>query len=169
MEKLLKQLNFTKNEVKVYTSLIKTGGCTMTELAKLTKLKRSSTQEYIKSLINKGFIVASRFENTFYYQSEDPDKIRQIINERLFVVDKLIESLNVKEIKQDKWQVRTLDNVEAEKLAKKMSQKLIDTKKTKIYFNTKKIIISSKNQDLPFLEISSPLVAGLHKNIKKHI
>ena len=173
MEQLLKQLGLTINETRVYKNLIKKGGCTMTEISRASKIKRSSAQEYIKSLINKGFVLSSKIENKFYYQTEDPDKIRQIINERLFIVDKFIELLQRKEIINEKWQIsspsRPLSQKNRDKLTKRIKTSKKLDKDTQVFFNTQKVFISSLDKNLPFIEIKSSKIANFHKFLTSNV
>jgi len=170
MEKLLKYFNLSKNEAFVYTSVYKHGGCTMTELSRLTKIKRSSCQEYIASLFEKGFVVASKIGNRYYYQTEDPAKFKQIINERLFIVDRLAAELRQKEQKYYKWNVNTLSENQVDKKIRQIKKK----DKTSRSFGSnelggiisgKKTIICSQDEDIPYIEIESKEITRLHKHI----
>ena len=96
MEEMLKQFNFTQPEILVYLALLKSGGATVSKLAVATHLKRTSCQEYIRSLEERGFINSSKIGNKFFYQAEDPDKFRQMVHERVYVVDRLLDTLREK-------------------------------------------------------------------------
>src|SRR3989338_2612126 len=115
MEKLLKQFNFTTQEIPIFKALLKTGGATVSETAKATGMKRTSCQEVIRSLEEKGFVVRSKIGNKYLYQTEDPDMFAQIVNERQFLVDKLIQNLNQRQ-KHKPWSVRSIGAEESANL-----------------------------------------------------
>lgn len=122
MEELLKQFNFTRPEILVYRALLKSGGATVSELAKAAGLKRTSCQEYIRSLEERGFINSSKVGNKFFYQAEDPDKFRQIVSERVYIVDRLLDTLRKKD-QEEKWQVRSLTHEKSNRQVRRAKRK----------------------------------------------
>ena len=162
MEQLLKQFNFSKPEIKVYQQLLKSGGATVSEVAKKTKLRRTSCQEVIRSLEEMGFIIASKRGNILFYQTEDPDKFWQIANERKFVVDRLVVELDQKQ-KIEKWSVRTIGLEETEKILKRAKRKKTISKSfdyanaSIITIGDKIILYSSDKKDFTVEIISSEL------------
>jgi sugar-specific transcriptional regulator TrmB len=63
MKRLLSQFHFSTEESMVYETLLKLGGAKVSEVAKATGLKRTSVQEYIKSIEEKGFINSAKLGN----------------------------------------------------------------------------------------------------------
>src|SRR3989338_4868906 len=97
MDALLKQFNFTPQEVAVYKALLDLGTGRVSDIAKVTGQKRTSCQEYVQNLARKGFLISTKIGNKYFYQAEDPDKFRQIANEREFVVGRLVADLQTEE------------------------------------------------------------------------
>lgn len=171
MDQLLKQFALTDQEVIIYKDLLKRGGSKVSEIAERTKIIRTSCQEYIRSLEEKGFVNSAKIGKKIYYQVEDPDKFRQIINERQFVVDRLISELkNKADVK--KWEVRSLSLEEVKINVSKAKRKGVvrsfgNTKVGGALINGQLIILYSENQELPAIEIESNSIAELHRHLLK--
>ncbi len=170
MESLLKQFNLTQQEIVVFKILLKTGGAKVSDIAKQANIKRTSCQEYIRGLVEKGLVNYSKIGNRYFYQTEDPDKFRQIISERQFTVDRLLENLCCQPIK-DIWQVRSLDKAEADKNIKKAKRKGLKVvgfgskKADGFIINDSLVILLSDNINLPAIEINSKDIAKFHNDI----
>lgn len=168
MDQLLKQFEFSEPEIVVYKALLKSGGAKVSDIAKATGLKRTSTQEYIRSLEEKGFINSSKIGNKYFYQAEDPDKFRQIINERQYIADRLIPTLRHYR-PDEKWQVSSLNLKDARKRIERAKRK----KHTVISFGDKDVggtiigneilVLFSMDNEIPSVEITSGSIVRLHK------
>ncbi len=170
MEQLLKQFDFSDEEILVYRTLLKLGGARVSEIAKATELKRTTVQEYIRSIEEKGFINSSKLGNKYFYQAEDPDRFRQIINERLFVVDRLIPELR-RTPREDVWQARTLTLEEKRLKLKRARKKKLpmaefgDDKIGGAIVGNREVILFSTNEEIPAIEIKSEAIAKFHKDL----
>ncbi len=172
MEQLLKQFSFSQGEAAVYKILLTLGGAKVSEIAALTKLKRTSCQEYVQSLEQKGFINYTKRGNKFYYQAEDPDKFRQIINERQFIVDRLIPQERARSEKNE-WQARSLNTEEIERAlrrAKRKGQEVISFGNETCggaLVNKNVVLLQSPDKELPAIEIQSRVIVDLHRELFK--
>ena len=172
MEKLLKQFNLTPQEVRVFKSLLKSGGATVSEIANSTHMKRTSCQEIIRSLEEKGFIVRSKIGNKYLYQTEDPDVFAQMVNERQFLVGKLVQKLNQKP-KQKPWSVRAITSNEFTKLVRRTKRKGMITRSfgkdttTLHVLIDNRLVLDSTDEENPAIEIKSQELADFHLDLLK--
>lgn len=172
MDHLLRQFNFSEGEIIVYKALLKSGGAKVSHIADLTGLKRTSCQEYIQSLVQKGFINSSKIGNKYFYQTEDPDKFRQIVNERQYIVDRLIPMLKQKPTHEE-WQVR---EVKIEEVKRKIFQAKKKQQSTTQFGNASvggaviggtSTLLFSTNKEISAIEIISKTISNFHQDILK--
>jgi len=162
METILKQFDFTKPQVRVWKVLLSTGGLTVSELARKTGIKRTSCQEYLRVLVEKGFVNMGRLGKKYYYQAEDPDRFRQIVNERIFVVDMLVNELNSKERGFEEWKVSSLDKENGQDCArhlKNQQAKLYGSKDLGVSIGENKVLFTSGDEENPYVSIDSGSIA----------
>ncbi|MDO8626117.1 MAG: helix-turn-helix domain-containing protein [Candidatus Magasanikbacteria bacterium] len=168
MDTLLKQFNFTPQEVAVYKALLDLGTGRVSDIAKVTGQKRTSCQEYVQSLARKGFLISTKAGNKYFYQAEDPDKFRQIANEREFVVGRLVADLQTEE-KHTEWQVKTFDVFNAQrkiKRARRKGQAVVEFGSGAArgaLLNGESVILTSPSEEIPALEIISSDIVDLHR------
>ena len=172
MESFLITFGFTEAEVTVYSILVKQGGCSVSELAHLTELRRSSCQEYLRSLVKKGFVNLARVGKKYLYQAEDPDKFRQVISERHFLADRLVAALETLQKPRQVWEARIVSLAYVRR-----EMKILDKKRVKkLLFGSsqaggavydRRVILVSSNNDIPAIDISSEEIADLHRKILK--
>ncbi len=172
MESLLKQFGLSEQEIVVFKILLKLGGAKVSDIAKQAGIIRTSCQEYIRSLEERGLVNYSKIGNEYFYQVEDPDKFRQIISERQFVVDRLIRELR-EQSTEEEWQVRTVNVDEVQKIikrAKKKEYEVVDFGDKKVggaLVNKQKVILFSTNKEISGLEIKSQAIEKLHRDLLK--
>lgn len=172
MDQFLSKFNFSAGEATVYKALLKLGGAKVSEVAKATGLKRTTCQEYIQSLAQKGFINGSKLGNKYFYQAEDPDKFRQIITERQFIVGRLLEAMRNNK-KHEEWKVRTTNHDEVRILLKRAKKKEFTVIRSgtdetgAAVIAGKRVLLWSENKEVSALEIISSAIAELHKKILK--
>jgi len=167
MEQVLAALGLSYNEVQVYLALLRLGGATVTQLADAVGLKRTSCQEYLRSLQEKGAVNSTQQGNKFLYQSEDPDTFRQMLNERRFIVDRLVPELQ-KQGLQEEWRVRSLSPGEVDKRLKKAKKKgeiegAFEGEASLFMLSGDAILLSSDNAELPAIEMKSKELADFHR------
>ena len=89
----LKKLGLSTAEAKVYSSLIKDGDASATQLSKRTSLGRTNVYEYASSLENHGLISQYEKNSKMYYRVEDPSLLKDMANEKLRLAKELNASL----------------------------------------------------------------------------
>jgi sugar-specific transcriptional regulator TrmB len=81
-EDFLLEIGFTKNESKVYFSLLKKGLSTTSEISSNTSIHRTNVYDCLERLIEKGLVNYIHKERKKYYQASNPNKIKDILNEK---------------------------------------------------------------------------------------
>lgn len=159
-------------EVLVYMTLLRLGGAKVSDIAKAAKLKRTTCQEYVRSIEDKGFINSTKLGNKYFYQTEDPDKFRQIMNERQFIVDRLIPQLRQTSTLAE-WRVHTTTTHDVGvkiRRAKRREQAVLNFGTAQAggaLVNQDTVLLFSTNQETPAIEIKSKVIVELHKLLLK--
>lgn len=170
MQELFRYFGLTEHEITVYVALTRLGGAKLSTVATSTKFNRSACQEYIRSLEEKGFINSTKIGNKFLYQAEDPDMLRQIIIERMFLIDRLLPALRKKEHRED-WQARVITSDEQKILIKRARKKQVSItqigspKLGGAVIDNKKTVLWSEDTVIPAIELHSAALAKLHYDL----
>jgi len=85
----LRQAGFEEKEVAIYLCLVKNIEATAFEIAKLTKIPRTSVYTALESLKARGIVSSFKKNNVSYYTPESPNKLLQTFREK----EKIIESI----------------------------------------------------------------------------
>lgn len=112
---LLKQLNFTENESKLYITLLKNGACTGYEASKLSGVPRSKVYGLIESLLSSGSIEMCNDDKTPLYKAIPIDRLQEKIRDS---VDQLLneigkEASKVTQPREDEriWKIVDYDGI----------------------------------------------------------
>jgi sugar-specific transcriptional regulator TrmB len=81
-EEILLRVGLTKNEIKVYLTLIKEEPLLAGQIAKLTRLNRSHIYDTLKSLIEKGLASFIIKANRKYFKAANPERLFAYIEEK---------------------------------------------------------------------------------------
>lgn len=77
----LEKLGLNEKDIEVYLALLKNGKAKPSELAKITKLNRSTLYSVAKNLLSKGIIAEDVSGNILYYSPLPPEKLENILNQ----------------------------------------------------------------------------------------
>jgi len=91
---VLEEIGFSKNEVKVFLSLLKEGESKAGKIISETNLQSSAVYNAINSLIHKGFISYIKKSQVKYYKACDPEAITNYIETKKQEYLSLIPQLN---------------------------------------------------------------------------
>ncbi len=80
--KVLLEIGLTKNEIAVYTTLLKMGSIKVGFLLKEVSLHRSRVYEALSRLIEKGLCSSVIKNNVKYFQAADPERLLTYIEEQ---------------------------------------------------------------------------------------
>ncbi|MBP9749793.1 MAG: hypothetical protein KBD21_03615 [Candidatus Pacebacteria bacterium] len=93
LTKQLQQLGFDDREAKTYLALLELGEGTMAELAKKSKIKRTTLYDIIRALQDRGLVsTAKRGERTIYI-AEDPRTLDERLHEQSAVLKEALPEL----------------------------------------------------------------------------
>ena len=74
--KILKGIGLADNEIKIYTTLLKTGAITAYELSTKTGIYRTHVYDKLERLMEKGLITHVYQGSKKYFQATSPEKIK---------------------------------------------------------------------------------------------
>jgi sugar-specific transcriptional regulator TrmB len=89
----LKQLGLSEIESKLYEGLLEMGSTTVMELSNKVGIKRITAHFNVESLIEKGLVVQTRKGARRQIIAEDPEKLKDIIEQKEEEIKKLKQSL----------------------------------------------------------------------------
>jgi sugar-specific transcriptional regulator TrmB len=89
----LKELNLENNEIKVYLSCLSLGSAKVQEIAKKSKLIRTTTYGVLKTLIEKGLVSITQKNNVSHYQAADPNQLLEILEEKKKKINSILPTL----------------------------------------------------------------------------
>lgn len=78
---LMQNLGLTEIEARVYVELLKLGSTTTGPLVRKTELHRATVYDVLKRLMEKGLVSYITRQNTKYFQSVDPERFLDFLQE----------------------------------------------------------------------------------------
>jgi len=134
IEDLLLELGLKDKEIKVYLSIVKSEGISATELAKKTKLNRTTIYDIIENLIEKGLITQQIKEKKKTFQTVNFNKFISKLKDKEKIAYLAIRELNNLYIPSKKdYEVEVFEGVEGVKSYFDNVESLLKTKKLKDY------------------------------------
>lgn len=90
---ILEQLNFSKNEARIYETLLANGESSVSAIASRSGVNRRNVYDSLNRLIEKGvtFEILQKGENR--YQAVDPKKLMELIKEKEHSLEKVMPEL----------------------------------------------------------------------------
>lgn len=82
MDKILRELGFSKNEAKIYLTLLETGPNTVGKIAENSGVHRTNVYDALNRLIEKGLITYILRENIKYFEATNPIKLMNILKQK---------------------------------------------------------------------------------------
>ncbi|MGB9748699.1 MAG: TrmB family transcriptional regulator [Candidatus Woesearchaeota archaeon] len=107
-ESVLEELGFSKNEIKVYISLLETGSATAGKIADKSKVHRTNVYEALNRLIEKGVVSYIIKNKIKYFEANDPISLMQVMKEREEKLNQIIPELSLKKKFSEKRDVAHL-------------------------------------------------------------
>jgi predicted transcriptional regulator len=93
---IYESLGLSPNEAKIYEALVEKGESSISEIAINAQIHRRNAYDAINRLVDKGlcFLIVSQKENR--YNAVDPDKLTELLGERLQELGKMLPELKKK-------------------------------------------------------------------------
>lgn len=79
---ILKKLNLSDKEIKVYLNLLEYGDMSVRNLAELSELNRGTTYDILKRLQEVGLVAYYHHDTKQHFVAEDPEKLIKVINDQ---------------------------------------------------------------------------------------
>jgi len=95
IEKPLEEIGLTKNEVKVYLALMEIGLTTTSAIIKKIGINTSKVYESLDRLLKKGLVSYTIIRNKKHWQAEEPDRIKEFLNDEKKKIEQKERKLNL--------------------------------------------------------------------------
>src|SRR3989338_10227689 len=82
IEETLMEIGLSREEIKVYLTMLNLGSNLASKISEETKINRSHIYQLLERLISKGFVGYVIKENRKYFSAVNPEKIIDIIKEK---------------------------------------------------------------------------------------
>ena len=92
-EEILEELGLSKNEVKVYLTLLEAGSATSWEISKRIKIHRTNTYDALNRLVRKGLVSYISKSDKKLYQILEPSQLRNVLKEKEIALEKVLPEL----------------------------------------------------------------------------
>jgi HTH-type transcriptional regulator, sugar sensing transcriptional regulator len=79
---ILKKLNLSDKEIKVYLNLLEYGDMSVRNLAELSELNRGTTYDILKRLQEMGLVAYYHHDTKQHFVAEDPEKLLKVISDQ---------------------------------------------------------------------------------------
>jgi predicted transcriptional regulator len=109
----LEEFGLSKNESKVYLSLLKLGESTAGQIADHSKIHRTNVYDSIERLSEKGLVSYITKNKVKYYVPADPNNLMNILNEKQARLKEIMPSLLIDKELSNKTEVQVFEGVVA--------------------------------------------------------
>jgi len=89
----LTNIGLSEEEAKVYIAILELGGSFASIIARKAQINRATCYHTLDNLIKKGFISSYTKGKVLWFNAESPDKITQVLTEKLDSAKKLVPEL----------------------------------------------------------------------------
>lgn len=132
IEKVLSNLGFSPNEIKIYLTLNDHGSSKAGKIAKIAKIDRSSCYNSIKSLIEKGLVSYVCIGRVKWFQAAGPKKLLDYIKEQEKEIEQILPELHARhKAAKIEGQVRLFKGLKG---IRTILQDILRTKKNNLVF-----------------------------------
>lgn len=91
---ILERIGLTKNDRKVYLTLLEIGSATVSDLVKKTALHRSYVYDILDKLIDLGLVSFTIKNNKKYFNAENPERILKILESKEQIIKESEKEFN---------------------------------------------------------------------------
>lgn len=111
---VLEELGLSKNEVKVYLTLLELGESTSWEISKKVKIHRTNTYDALNRLVKKGLASYITKGTKKLYQILDPSQLKNVLKEKELALERVLpELLMSRKMSGEKSEAVILEGVHA--------------------------------------------------------
>jgi sugar-specific transcriptional regulator TrmB len=165
----LEEYGLSNKEIKVFLYLVENSGTTAYQIAKETKIYKSTCYDVLERLISKGFVSKSKDESKMIYSTRDITEILGIVKSKEELLTSLIPKIKALESKEKTF----VKHVDSESAFLGIDTKISELAKTKelsfVYMLGNNPEITTKTSTLLIQRLTNELLkAGIKKDIKCH-
>ncbi len=107
LENQLVLLGFNSKEARAYLALLELGDATLADLARKSRLKRTTLYDVVRSLKERGLIAVVRSGGRFIYSAEDPRTLGERLREQQSLLERVLpEILSITNLLPGKPKIR---------------------------------------------------------------
>ena len=92
-QKELIEIGFSKNEAKIYETILSLGECGVSEISRKAEIHRRSVYDTLQRLIEKGLIFPIFNQKENFYRAAEPKKLFEMIREREKIFKRILPGL----------------------------------------------------------------------------
>ncbi|MFC1732825.1 TrmB family transcriptional regulator [candidate division KSB1 bacterium] len=135
-DNILEGFGLSKNEAKVYTTLLRTGLTTVGKISDKSKVHRTNVYDVVERLIEKGLICYVVKDGTKCYEATNPENLMNVLKEKEIQLRQILPKLMLdKQLAEKKSEVHVYEGVSSVKM---MLNHFIDKKKERITYGVPK-------------------------------
>ncbi len=134
IEETLMEIGLTREEIKVYLTMLNLGSNLASKISEETKINRSHVYQLLERLISKGFVSYVIKENRKYFLAVNPEKLIQLIKEKEQKLKDILPSLL--EIKTSDKEKPIVEILEGKQGIKTILNDILKTKKEWLAFGS---------------------------------
>lgn len=113
---LLEELGLSRNESKVYMTLLRLGKANSAEIARESGVHRINVYDVLNSLISKGLALYITEGGMRVFSPQNPEKLREAIDAKKMLLEKELPGLLMQySLKREPWEVGILRGAEGKK------------------------------------------------------
>ena len=117
LEKDLEEYGLSKNEAKVYLTLLELGSVNVGEISKRSKIYRTNIYDTLNSLIKKGLVSYVAKNKVKYFAASNPSNLLNVLKEKENQLQTILPQLLLaKEMSKTKTEVHVYESVISAKL-----------------------------------------------------
>lgn len=148
----IKEFGLETKQAEIYLAVLSLGRATVSDIAKKSRIKRTTIYQYLDDLVQKTFLLKSSKGKRIFYLAEEPKKLLNILeNRKNKIISILPELQKIYSISFQKPQIRFYEGIEGMRIIYDEMTKTSDT----IYgvFSVDKYwTIFNKDDDKKFFE-----------------
>lgn len=154
---MLEEFGLTKNESKVYTTLLRLKQAKITAISSKSRLYTKNVYDSLEKLIEKGLVSSITEKNQKIFIAESPEKLKYLLQEKTQKLDSILPSLiGMYSLMPDTKNVSTFHGREA------LQKRLSDIEESKSH-----IVRVFAPTELGFVENNKSHIINLRRSLKK--
>lgn len=146
VENYLLGFGLSREEIHIYVALLQSGRSSILDLSKKTEVKRSTTHNYVESLIEKGLVSQTSYGGRRMVVAEVPEKLQSLLDQRKWEIQRLENDLPSTVSKLYEMIPQARENSEFEvkyyegkRGVRSIYSEVLDSKELRSYVNIEKI------------------------------